>query len=253
MKITFLGTGTSQGVPVVTCKCATCLSKNPKDKRLRCSILIESESTSVVIDITPDFRYQMLRSSVEKIDAIVLTHEHNDHTAGLDDVRPFNFRFKKDMQVYCHPRVEADLRLRFAYIFGHDYPGLPKIAFSTISKVNPFQIGDLPFIPIESLHGKLPVLGFRIHDFAYITDAKTMAKEELEKLKGLEVLVINALQYEEHYSHLTVQQALDIVEILQPKKVWFTHMSHRIGLHDQVNGSLPVHINLAHDGLSFSL
>lgn len=249
MKVTFLGTGTSQGVPVIACECAVCVSENSRDKRLRVSVLIEYKMKSLVIDTGPDFRQQMLRAGVKKLDAILMTHEHKDHIAGLDDIRAFNFRSKKDMPVYAHPRVQEALRREYHYIFSEDpYSGIPKVELQTIG-LDPFTVGEIEVKPIEVMHYLLPVLGFRIADFAYITDAKTIAEEELEKLRGLDVLVVNALRKEPHISHFTLSEALALVEQLQPKRAYFTHISHLMGLHSEVELELPPNVHIAYDGL----
>lgn len=253
MKITFLGTGTSQGVPLIACKCQVCVSKNAKDKRLRSSILIETALTSVVIDTGPDFRQQMLREQVEKLDAVVFTHEHKDHIAGLDDVRAFNFVQHKHMEVYATDRVQAAIKREFAYIFADEkYPGIPLLNLHQID-VSPFSINDIDFIPIEVLHYKMPVLGFRIGDFTYITDAKSINETEKEKIKGSKVLVLNALRREEHISHFTFQEAIALAQELQPEQTYFTHISHQLGLHNTVSAELPAGIFLAYDGLKLNL
>jgi phosphoribosyl 1,2-cyclic phosphate phosphodiesterase len=249
VKVTFLGTGTSQGVPVIACDCEVCLSTDSRDKRLRVSVLIEHKGRIIGVDAGPDFRQQMLAANVKRLDAILMTHEHKDHTAGLDDIRAFNFRSRKDMPVYAHPRVQESLRREFQYIFSNDpYPGIPKVELHTIDK-QPFQVFDIQVTPIEVMHYQLPVLGFRIADFAYVTDAKTIAPEELSKLEGLDVLVINALRKETHISHLTLDEAIALVEQLQPKRAYFTHISHLMGLHKEVESILPHNIHIAYDGL----
>ncbi|HQV77768.1 MAG TPA: MBL fold metallo-hydrolase [Chitinophagales bacterium] len=249
MKFTFLGTGTSQGVPVITCMCAVCISTDKRDNRTRTSLLIQSENTSVVIDTGPDFRHQLLRENVKDLDAVVFTHGHKDHVAGLDDIRPFNYMLGKTMDVYAEEMVQEILKKEFSYAFvGHDYPGAPQINLKTIDET-PFQIGDIPFIPIRAIHKTLPVLGFRIHDFTYITDANFIADVELEKIKGSKVLVLNALRKEPHYSHFNLEQAIEIVCRTQPEKAYFTHISHHLGLYDVVMKELPGSMELAYDGL----
>ena len=249
MKITFLGTGTSQGVPLIACKCEICSSTNAKDKRLRSAIMLEIASTTIVIDTGPDFRQQMLREQVEKLDAVVFTHEHKDHIAGLDDVRAFNFINGKHIEVYATSRVQAAIKREFAYIFAEDkYPGIPLINLNEID-LAPFQIKDLKLIPIEVMHYKMPVLGFRIADFTYITDAKSISEKEKEKIKGSKVLVLNALRREEHISHFTFQEAIDLAQELEVEQAYFTHISHQLGLHEQVSEELPTNIFLAYDGL----
>jgi len=251
--VTFLGTGTSQGVPVIACECAVCTSTDARDKRLRTSVLLEAEGEVIVIDSGPDFRYQMLRAGVKHLDAILFTHEHKDHVAGLDDVRAFNYRQQQAIDVYADERVQATLRKEFAYIF-HEfkYPGIPQINLHTIG-IEPFNIGKVHLIPIEVMHYKLPVWGFRIKDFTYITDAKTVSEAEKEKIKGSEVLVINALQFDKHISHFTFDEAVAFAEEMGAETTYFTHISHRLGRHDDVSQQLPPHIKLAYDGLKLEL
>jgi phosphoribosyl 1,2-cyclic phosphate phosphodiesterase len=254
VKVTFLGTGTSHGVPVIACTCEVCTSKNPKDNRLRSSILVESEKTTVVIDTGPDFRQQMLRAHVMKLDGVVYTHEHRDHTAGLDDIRAFNFTDGVKMDLYGTPRVLNNLRSSFDYIFSsHRYPGVPDVALHHIDKDTPFNVGDIHFTPIEVMHLKLPVLGFRIHDFVYITDANFIADEEKEKIYGCDTLVLNALRVSKHISHFSLAEAIDMAGELGAKNVYFTHISHQLGLHEEVEKTLPPHIHLGYDGLSFEI
>ncbi len=249
MKITFLGTGTSQGVPLIACKCEICSSTNAKDKRLRSAIMLETASTTIVIDTGPDFRQQMLREQVEKLDAVVFTHEHKDHIAGLDDVRAFNFINGKHIEVYATSRVQAAIKREFAYIFAEDkYPGIPLINLHEIHGA-PFKINEIELIPIEVMHYKMPVLGFRIADFTYITDAKSISEKEKEKIKGSKVLVLNTLRREEHISHFTFQEAIDLAQELEVEQTYFTHISHQLGLHEQVSEELPSGIFLAYDGL----
>ncbi|HNW98387.1 MAG TPA: MBL fold metallo-hydrolase [Bacteroidales bacterium] len=250
MKITFLGTGTSQGVPVITCKCNVCQSDNPKDKRLRSSIMIETEKNVLVIDAGPDFRQQMLRANVQKLDGLLITHGHKDHIGGLDDVRAFNFFMKKPVDVYAKKDVHKILRSDFFYAFEDDkYPGVPEIELHYISNL-PFQINGDEIIPIEVMHYKLPVLGFRIKDFTYITDANFISESELEKIKGSKILVINALRRRKHISHYTLDEALELIAHIQPEKAYLTHISHQMGLHNDIENELPVHIKPAFDGLS---
>lgn len=254
MKITFLGTGTSQGVPVIACSCEVCCSADTYDKRLRSSVLIETNDKTFVIDSGPDFRYQLLRNDVKRLDAIIFTHEHKDHVAGLDDVRAFNYVQQCPMDVYAHKRVQEALKREFHYIFTETYlPGLPKINLLDISKENTFFIGETSIIPIEVLHYKLPVLGFRIGDFAYITDAKTISDEEKEKLNGVKILVINSLQKEYHHSHFTLEEALSFAKTINAKHTYLTHISHKLGKHSTVSSELPQGISLAYDGLSIML
>jgi len=250
MKITFLGTGTSQGIPVIGSDHPVSFSKDTRDKRLRSSIMIEHEDFNFVIDCGPDFRQQMLRTNCRKLDAIIFTHEHADHTTGIDDVRPFFFRQGK-IPIYIHKRVLDSLHERFAYIFDpkKKYPGAPDFEVNIISKENDFEVLGLNITPIESAHLKLPVLGYRIKNFAYLTDVKTISDIELEKLKELDILVINALRYEPHPSHLNIEEALEIIDIIKPKKTYFTHISHNMGFHEEVCNNLPEHVTLAYDGL----
>ena len=249
MRITFLGTGTSQGVPVIACSCAVCKSLDPRDKRLRTSVLIESENTTVVIDAGPDFRQQMLRAGVQKLDAVVFTHEHKDHIAGLDDVRAFNFRQKKAMAVYASEAVQTALKRDYHYAFAEkQYPGIPQIELHTIDDA-PFKVGELEFEPVKVWHYKLPVLGFRIGSFAYVTDANRIDPEEMEKLRKLDVLVLNALQREPHISHFTLSEAITMMEDLKPERGYFTHLSHLMGRHSEVSAELPEFIRVATDQL----
>lgn len=249
MRITFLGTGTSQGVPVIACNCEVCTSPDPHDKRLRSSIMIEAEGKVIVIDSGPDFRYQMLRAKVKHLDAIVFTHEHKDHIAGMDDIRAFNYRQESAIDVYATARVQEALKREFAYVFAEmKYPGVPEVNLKTID-LKPFSIGDVPFRPIEVMHYKLPVLGFRIGDFTYITDAKTISEHEKLKIKGTKTLVVNALQIEKHISHFTFVEAIAFAREIGAEKTYFTHISHRLGRHESTLNLLPKNITLAYDGL----
>ncbi len=249
MKITFLGTGTSQGVPLIACTCEVCLSHNTKNNRLRTSVLLEIQGKSFVVDTGPDFRQQMLREHVKDIDAVIFTHEHKDHTAGFDDVRAFNFIHQKKIEVYGNIRVHEAIKREFAYIFSDfKYPGIPEINLHLIENV-PFKIEGIEFIPIEVLHYKLPVFGYRIGDFTYITDANFISDKEKDKIKGSKVLVLNALRNEKHLSHFTLSQAIELVEELKPEIAYFTHISHQLGLHEIVEAKLPENIKLAYDGL----
>ena len=254
LKITFLGTGTSQGIPVIGSDHPVSFSKDLKDKRLRSSILVQHEDISFSIDCGPDFRQQMLRADCKKLDAILFTHEHADHTSGIDDTRPYFFRQGK-IPIYLHERVLNSLKERFAYIFDptKKYPGAPDFEVNLINKDSKIQIKNLTIIPVESMHMKLSVLGFRINNFAYLTDVKSIQKEELEKLKNLDVLVINALRFDPHPSHLNVDEAIEIINQINPKTTYFTHISHNMGFHEEVCEKLPANISLAYDGLVVEL
>jgi phosphoribosyl 1,2-cyclic phosphate phosphodiesterase len=254
LTITFLGTGTSQGIPVIACECAICRSIDYRDQRTRTALHITTDDgLSLVFDTGPDFRTQMLRERVKKLDAVLFTHEHKDHTAGLDDVRSFNFKQKKDMPVYARLQVIEQLKREFSYVFAEKkYPGVPQIQINEINN-NPFLIGETEITPIEVMHYKLPVYGFRIKDFTYITDANYIAPDELEKIKGTKVLVLNALQKEAHISHFTLDEAVEIVNLIQPEKAYFTHMSHKLGKHRDIDAELPDNMQLAFDGLKLHL
>tara|TARA_R100000935_G_scaffold42923_1_gene65283 strand:+ start:104877 stop:105653 length:777 start_codon:yes stop_codon:yes gene_type:complete len=254
LTITFLGTGTSQGIPVIGSTHPVCLSSDLKDKRLRVSVMLEWEEYRYVIDCGPDFRQQMLREKVPCIDGILLTHEHSDHTAGLDDIRPFSFQ-KGHVDFYTHKRVFTSLHQRFAYIFETEnkYPGAPTIAEIEVSKNESFQLANKEVTPIEFLHGKLPVLGFKIDGFTYLTDMKTISDAELEKIKNTEVLVLSCLREKPHYSHLNLDEALALVERINPKVTYFTHISHLLGFHEEVEARLPKNVYLAYDGLKISV
>jgi len=253
LTITFLGTGTSQGVPLIACKCEVCLSSDALDKRLRSSVLIQSKKTSLVIDTGPDFRQQMLREKIEVLDAVVFTHEHKDHIAGLDDVRGFNYALKRPMEIFCNNRVLEALKREFYYIFSEDkYPGIPQIDINLINQ-SAFFVGDIQVLPIQCMHARLPVLGYRFNRFAYITDTNYIHINEKEKLKNLDVLVVNALRKESHISHFTLQEAIDLVNELKPKQAYFTHISHQLGLHEKVQKELPANCFLAYDGLKLQV
>lgn len=251
--ITILGSGTSTGVPLIGCECPVCTSNNPKDKRLRTSIKISSPTTTVVIDTTPDFRYQMLRTSTTQLNAVVFTHPHRDHYAGLDDIRPFNFFSNQPMHIYANELTQVAIKRDFYYAFEEKKDvGLPEMILHTIG-MDPFIIGDIPFTPIQVMHREMPVLGFRIGDFTYITDANYIAPEEQEKIKGSKVLILNALRPEPHPTHFTLEEALDMVKIVGVPQVYFTHFSHQIGLHDERSETLPTGVALAYDGMQFSI
>ena len=253
MKVTLLGTGTSQGVPVIGCTCEVCQSKDKRDDRLRSSVMIEVGEELFVIDTGPDFRQQMLREKVDHLSAVLFTHEHKDHTAGLDDIRAFNFVQKKEMEVYASERVQETLMRDFHYAFAKvKYPGVPQIHLKTIENT-PFSVNGIEFTPIEVMHHKLPVFGFRVGDFTYITDANYISDQEKEKAKNSEVLVINALRQEKHISHFNLEEALVMIEELTPKKAYLTHISHLMGKHADVEKLLPENVEIAYDGLSFSL
>ena len=254
MKVTFLGTGTSQGIPVISCGCEVCLSDDYRDKRLRTSVLLETDDKTIVIDSGPDFRYQMLRAGVKDLDAIIYTHEHKDHIAGLDDIRPFNYLLKKNIDIYATIRVEQALRREFSYIFSEiQYPGLPQINLHEISADHSFNIGETLIEPIEIMHYKLPILGYRVNDFTYITDAKTISEETAEKIKGTKILVINALQIADHISHFNLEEAVTFAKKINAEVTYLTHISHNLGLHNEVEKVLPDNIRLAYDGLSLYL
>ena len=248
-KITFLGTGTSSGVPMIGCSCAVCASSNPKDNRLRSSILVNTAEFTFVIDTTPDFRYQMLRSKTNELNAVIITHAHKDHIAGLDDIRAYNYLMKAPMNVYASAKTNEALKKDFYYAFAEiKYPGVPEIILHEINE-SPFTIGNTLIQPILVWHHKMPVYGFRFNDFTYITDANRIDEDQKEKIKGSKVLVLNALRREPHISHFTLQQAIDLAEELKVPEVYFTHISHQLGLHDEVEEELPSHIHLAYDGL----
>jgi phosphoribosyl 1,2-cyclic phosphate phosphodiesterase len=253
LKITFLGTGTSQGIPVIGSTHPVCLSSNSKDKRLRVSVLLEWDNFTYVIDCGPDFRLQMLRANVNKLDGVVFTHEHADHTAGLDDIRPFCFK-QGAMPFYAHKRVLKELRIRFDYIFTTEnkYPGSPVVETFEIENKS-FLLGNKTILPVNGLHNGLQVFGFRIDSFAYLTDMKSIEVEELDKLKNLDVLVINALRETFSPSHFTLDEALAIVAVLKPKKAYLTHISHQLGFHDVVEQKLPKNVYLAYDMLEVNI
>jgi phosphoribosyl 1,2-cyclic phosphate phosphodiesterase len=250
LKITFLGTGTSQGVPVIACECKTCLSSDKHDKRLRTSLLLESQGSTLLFDAGPDFRQQMLRENVKKLDSIILTHEHKDHIAGLDDVRAFNYISQDAIDIYSEERVQKALKNEYSYVFSEfQYPGIPKMRLNTITDNN-FSINGITITPIRVYHYRLPVYGFRIGNFAYITDANYVPEDSKEKLFGIKYLVVNALRKEKHISHFNLREAIDFIREISPKKAFITHISHQMGYHDEVSKELPAGIVLAYDGLS---
>lgn len=254
MNIYFLGTGTSQGIPIIGSTHPVCKSTDYKDKRLRVSLWMSWEDHSYVIDCGPDFRQQMLASDCQKVDGILFTHEHSDHTAGLDDIRPFNFR-QGEMPIYAHQRVIENLKKRFDYVFETEnrYPGAPSVKTIEVINNQPFVLGGKKVIPVDVMHGDLQVFGYRVDDFAYLTDVKTVAPEEVEKLKNLEVLVLNALRITPHNTHFNLQEALDFIALVQPKKAYLTHISHLLGFHEDVQKELPENVFLAYDNLVITL
>ncbi len=250
---TLLGTGTSQGVPIIGCKCEVCISSNAKDKRLRTSAFLQINQINIVIDVGPDFRQQMLVNEIDRVDAVLITHQHNDHIIGLDDVRPYNFMQRHPMPIYASREVIGDIVHRFDYAFAQDkYPGAPSFETNTID-VLPFMVGQTKIIPIKYLHGAMTVRGFRINNFAYVTDIKTIDDQEIEKLKGLSNLVLSALHHTEHHSHFNLKEALAFIEILQPKQTYLTHLSHRMGLHDSIFDLLPHNVSVGYDGLKITM
>lgn len=263
VKITFLGTGTSQGIPIIGSTHPVCLSEDPRDKRLRVSVLIEWEGYNYVIDCGPDFRQQMLSTLSRKrtttgnpapLHGILFTHEHADHVAGMDDIRPFVFR-QGDMPIYGHKRVLKNLAERFDYIFTSEnrYPGAPSVSAREVVNGTPIRLGDLDVIPVEVHHGDLQVFGYRFDKIAYLTDVKTIADQELEKLKGLDILVLNCLREEEHKTHLNVSEALALIDQLKPKQTYFTHISHHLGFHATAEAKLPENVFIAYDGLTLTV
>lgn len=253
MKITFLGTGTSQGIPVIGSKHEVCMSSDPKDKRLRSSVLLEWGDAAYVVDCGPDFRQQLLRAGQENLDGILFTHYHADHTAGLDDVRPFSQR-SGDVQFYCHDSVAENLKERFAYIFATEnrYAGAPQVELNRFNSKK-FMLSGKEVLPVEVMHGRLKIYGFKIDKMAYITDAKTLETKEKAKLKNLDVLIVNALRKDPHPTHFNLDEALEFIEELQPKKAYLTHISNRLGFHRVVSAELPSQVFLAYDGLVINI
>lgn len=254
LAITFLGTGTSQGIPIIGSQHPVCLSGDPKDKRLRVSVLISYKSYNYVIDCGPDFRQQLLKNPIERLDAILFTHEHADHTAGLDDIRPFFFR-QGDIPIYGDKRVIKSLKKRFYYIFadGDRYPGAPAVQVNKIEKDKPFDLNGLMVTPIEAFHNRLPVLGFKIKGFVYLTDVKRMEKAEIEKIKNVKVLVVNALREKPHHSHFNLEEALEFAKTVGAETTYFTHISHMLGFHEKVETNLPDNVHLAYDNLKITV
>jgi phosphoribosyl 1,2-cyclic phosphate phosphodiesterase len=248
LKLTLLGTGTSQGIPIIGCDCEVCHSEDLRDKRLRSAALISHENINILIDIGPDFRQQMLRESITHLNAILITHEHTDHVIGLDDVRPLNFASKKAMDVYCQERVANEIRKRFDYIFGEYVPGLPQVNLHHIERENKFTLHGIEIQCIGVEHGKLPILGFRVGEIAYLTDVKTLKPKEIKKLQGVKYLIVNALQINQHHSHMTLTEAIILAKKIGAEKTWLTHISHTMGLTDDMSEHLPDGIMFAFDG-----
>lgn len=251
MKAIILGTGTSLGVPVIGCKCEVCTSTNSKDKRLRTSIFLKLDNTNIIIDAGPDFRQQLLRENITKIDAVLITHEHRDHIGGLDDLRPFNYLLNSAIPIYAEKRVADAIINEFSYSFNTNYPGIPKFEINTISEEK-FKINDIEILPIRAMQGKLPILGFRINDFVYITDASFISEKELKKIEDCKILIINALRHEKHDKHFSLDEAINIAQSTKAEQVYLTHISCSMGLYDKINSELPEKIQLAYDGLQIN-
>lgn len=254
MQLTFLGTGTSAGVPLIGCHCEVCTSNNPRDIRLRSSVWISDEDTSIVIDTGPDFRSQMLTHGVEKLDAVVFTHEHRDHIAGLDDTRPYFFWSGDAMQIYCEPAVERAIKRDFYYAFQENpYPGSPQFDLNIIEANQPFKVGGMELLPLRAIHGKLPVLGFKVKGLAYITDANKLTPETEKAILGCDILILNALRVQDHHSHFNLEEAIEVAKKSGAKRVYFTHISHQLGTTESVEKQLPSNMSLAYDGLVLNL
>jgi phosphoribosyl 1,2-cyclic phosphate phosphodiesterase len=252
VKITFLGTGTSQGIPVIACDCYICSSEDERDKRLRTSLLLETNDKVILFDAGPDFRQQMLREHVKRLDSIIITHEHKDHISGMDDVRAFNYINKDAIDIYAEERVQNAIRKDYSYVFAeYQYPGIPKMRLNNIPEYG-FEVNGIKIIPIRVFHYRLPVYGFRIGDFAYITDANYIPQESREKLFGVKYLVINALRKEKHISHFSLMEAVEVIREISPRKAFITHISHQMGRHSEISEELPPEIVFAYDGLSFN-
>ncbi|HZV68243.1 MAG TPA: MBL fold metallo-hydrolase [Saprospiraceae bacterium] len=254
LEITLLGTGTSQGIPVIGCNCPVCTSSDPRDKRLRTAAFIQAGETGLAIDLGPDFRMQMLNNNLSDVHAVLLTHEHNDHISGLDDIRPINFRYKRNIPIYGSARSLGEIKRRFFYAFDPDYlyPGKPHVTGIVIND-DPFEINDISIIPIPVDHGDLPIYGFRIGDLAYITDAKRIPEKSRKLLQNLDTLILNALRIEPHEAHLNIDEAIEIVKELKPRQCFLTHISHASGLHADIDKFLPDGIKLGFDGMRLRL
>lgn len=253
LKVEFLGTGTSQGVPVVACDCDVCRSADPKDTRLRSALFVEANGHKIVIDAGPDFRQQMLRIGLRKLDAIFLTHEHTDHIFGLDDIRAFNWVQKHPTDIYAERRVQNSIKRVFDYVFEENkYPGIPQMNLHLVEN-KPFSLNGIEVIPVRGFHHKLPVFGFRLGTLAYLTDVNRVEPEEQQKLLGLDVLIVNALRFEKHISHFNLEEALELIDRVKPKRAYLTHVSHLMGKHEDVQRQLPTNVSLAYDGLKLEL
>lgn len=254
MKITFLGTGTSQGTPTIGCHCEVCTSSDARDMRLRSSIFIEYKGINILVDTSPDLRQQMLAHNVKRIDGVLFTHEHNDHTAGLDDLRPYNFMQGGEMPIFGQERVIENLVERFGYAFtGGQYPGAPRMQPHIITPGEHFNFNDIAIQSIPVIHGKLPILGYRINNFAYVTDVSWISEESMQKLQDLDVLIISGLRIQEHHSHFNLDEAIEHIRILKPNRAYITHISHQLGLYKDVESQLPDKIHLSYDGLTIKM